>query len=90
MAILFFLSFSPLELAFCIILSIIPWRFTGNFFVNFPLFSGNFFAFSGNFSVTLATVTFKIKSSVWNTGAIEPFTSNSRHIRSTPSPYSLT
>ena len=34
-----------------------------NFSVNFPLFSGNF-------SVTFATVTFKIKSSVWNTGIV--------------------
>lgn len=51
-ATLFSFSLSPLELAFFIILSIIP-RFSGNF----PMFSGNFSVnfsmFSGNFSVTL-------------------------------------
>ena len=55
-AILFSFSFSPLELAFLIILSIIG-QFSGNFFGKVSLFSGNFSGnvslFSGNFSVTL-------------------------------------
>ena len=62
-AILFSFSFSPLELAFLIILSIIG-QFSGNFFGKVSLFSGNVSLFSGNFSVTLSvfSVTFFVNS----------------------------